>query len=70
MNWSEGDEGFEVVNAIRGMVGEVPVPSRDLQTKPVQTFYCSLEENQACRTCALVDTMMQNEELLTIKQQN
>lgn len=28
VNWSEGDEGFEVVNAIRGMVGEVPVPSR------------------------------------------
>ena len=28
VNWSEGDEGFELVNAIRGKVGEVPVASR------------------------------------------
>lgn len=29
VNWSEGDEGFEVVNATRGMIqGEAPVPSR------------------------------------------
>lgn len=28
VNWSEGDEGFEMVNAIRGKVGEVPVASR------------------------------------------
>jgi len=28
VNWSEGDEGFEVVNATRGMIGEGPEPSR------------------------------------------
>lgn len=28
VNWSEGDEGFEVVNATRGMIGEGHVASR------------------------------------------
>ena len=29
VNWSEGDEGFEEVNATRGTIqGETPVPSR------------------------------------------